>query len=71
MLIARVLIGLGLAALGYYVGREVGRAEPIRRALEASRGRTGGRPPAGPDGVERRAGREPPPGSGGSPGSAP
>jgi len=35
MLIVRVVIGLGLLALGYYVGREVGRAEPTRRELEA------------------------------------
>ena len=33
----RVLCGLGLMALGYYVGREVGRLEPIRDELFRSR----------------------------------
>jgi hypothetical protein len=30
----RVFVSLGLLALGYYVGREIGRAEPIRKDLE-------------------------------------
>ena len=30
----RVFISLGLMALGYYVGREIGRGEPIRKDLE-------------------------------------
>ena len=30
----RVFVGLGLLALGYYVGREIGRAEPIRNELK-------------------------------------
>ncbi len=33
----RVLCGLGLMALGYYVGREVGRLEPIRDELFRTR----------------------------------
>ena len=30
----RVFISLGLLALGYYVGREIGRGEPIRKELK-------------------------------------
>ena len=30
----RVFVSLGLVALGYYVGREIGRGEPIRREME-------------------------------------
>ena len=30
----RVFVSLGLLALGYYVGREMGRAEPIRSDLK-------------------------------------
>jgi hypothetical protein len=30
----RVFVSLGLLALGYYVGREIGRAEPIRKDLK-------------------------------------
>ena len=30
----RVFISLGLLGLGYYVGREIGRGEPIRKDLE-------------------------------------
>ena len=33
----RVFVSMGLLALGYYVGREIGRGEPIRRDLEALR----------------------------------
>lgn len=36
-MIVRILTGFGLLALGYYVGREIGRAEPIRNHLEQSR----------------------------------
>ncbi len=36
-MIIRVLLGAGLLALGYYVGREVGRAEPIRKQLDEAR----------------------------------
>jgi hypothetical protein len=49
MFLARVLVGAGLMALGYYLGREAGRTEPLRRDLERDR------PPAatagGPDGA--------------------
>ncbi len=30
----RALAGLGLLVLGYYVGREIGRAEIVRKKLE-------------------------------------
>ena len=33
----RAFVSLGLLALGYYVGREIGRAEPIRKELENMR----------------------------------
>ena len=36
-MIFRLLAGVGLLALGYYVGREVGRAEPIREELRKTR----------------------------------
>ncbi|MFQ6021803.1 MAG: hypothetical protein ACE5NW_03700 [Acidiferrobacterales bacterium] len=36
-MIFRVLIGAGLLALGYYVGREIGRSEPIREELRKAR----------------------------------
>lgn len=36
-MILRVLIGTGLLALAYYVGREVGRTEPIREELRKAR----------------------------------
>ena len=30
----RVFVSMGLLALGYYVGREIGRGDPIRKDLE-------------------------------------
>ncbi len=36
-MILRLLVGVGLLALGYYVGREVGRTEPIREELRKAR----------------------------------
>ena len=36
-MIFRVFISLGLLGLGYYVGREIGRGEPIRKDLEKLR----------------------------------
>ena len=33
----RLITGLGLLALGYYVGKQVGRMEPIRQELERTR----------------------------------
>jgi hypothetical protein len=36
-LIVRVLVGVGLLCLGYYVGREVGRLEPVREELRRAR----------------------------------
>lgn len=57
MLWVKVLVGAGLLALGYYVGRETGRTEGIRRDLEE-------RPPpepAGEDGPAATAGPNGPP----------
>ena len=34
IMIFRVFVSLGLLALGYYVGREIGRGEPIRKDLK-------------------------------------
>ncbi len=50
MLWVKALVGAGLLALGYYVGRETGRAEGIRRDLQ---GRASAEPPGGegPDAV--------------------
>lgn len=36
-MLTRVFIGLGLFMLGYYVGREVGRTEPVREHLRRVR----------------------------------
>jgi hypothetical protein len=33
-MIFRVFVSMGLLALGYYVGREIGRGEPIRKELK-------------------------------------
>jgi hypothetical protein len=33
-MVFRVFVSLGLLALGYYVGREIGRGEPIRREMD-------------------------------------
>jgi hypothetical protein len=40
-MIFRILAGAAMAALGYYVGREVGRTETIREELERARARQG------------------------------
>lgn len=32
----RILVGLGLAFLGYYLGREVSRTQPVRVALRTA-----------------------------------
>lgn len=34
----RLIAGAGIFALGYYIGREVGRMEPIISELEKARG---------------------------------
>ncbi|MCU0833638.1 MAG: hypothetical protein MUC77_04255 [Chromatiaceae bacterium] len=53
-MIVRLVLGVGLFALGYYLGREVGRAEPVREALRSAREGEGtapgatGEPPAAP-----------------------
>ena len=36
-MIVRMLTGAALLLLGYYIGREVGRTEPIRKELEEAR----------------------------------
>lgn len=33
-MLVRVAFGVGMVALGYFVGREVGRHESLRRSLE-------------------------------------
>ena len=35
--ILRLLLGLGLFALGYYVGREIGRLESLREEMRKAR----------------------------------
>ena len=37
MMVFRFLIGAGLLALGYYVGREIGRTEHVREELRRTR----------------------------------
>ena len=46
-MIYRIIVGVGLLALGYYLGREVGRAEPVREELR--RARESGRRPSSPN----------------------
>ncbi len=36
-MLVRMMVGVGLLALGYYLGREVGRAEPLREELRRAR----------------------------------
>jgi hypothetical protein len=36
---ARLVFGVGLLALGYYVGREIGRNESLREELDLAKGR--------------------------------
>jgi hypothetical protein len=36
-MVFRILAGVGLFALGYYVGREIGKTEHIRRQLQQAR----------------------------------
>lgn len=36
-MLLRILGGAGLLMLGYYIGREVGRAHPIREQLKQQR----------------------------------
>lgn len=37
-MLLRIAFGVGLLALGYFVGREMGRNESLRRELEQERG---------------------------------
>lgn len=37
-MLLRILTGVGLFALGYYLGKEVARTESVRADLEAARG---------------------------------
>lgn len=36
-MLLRLIVGAGLFAAGYYLGREVGRHEPMRREIEQGR----------------------------------
>lgn len=36
-MIVRLLLGAGLFAFGYYVGKQVGRTEPIREEMARAR----------------------------------
>lgn len=47
-MLLRVAFGVGLLALGYYVGREMGRNESLRRDLEPGHGRGDLGPDKGP-----------------------
>lgn len=38
-MLRQILIGAGLLALGFYVGREIGRTEHVRRELARARRR--------------------------------
>lgn len=40
-MIYRMIVSVGLFALGYYLGREVGRTEAIREQLRLARGAGG------------------------------
>ena len=44
MLFLRVLVASGLLLLGYYVGREIGRTEPVREELRRERDRRAAAP---------------------------
>jgi hypothetical protein len=41
-MIARILLGMGLILLAYYIGREMGRTEPLRQEMREYRRRTQG-----------------------------
>lgn len=64
-MLLRVAFGVGLLALGYYVGREMGRNESLRRELERDQGPgdlgpdEGPAPPATEDLTRRRRGDPP------------
>jgi hypothetical protein len=51
-MLLRIAFGVGLLALGYYVGREMGRAESLRRELD----RDGGLDDPGPERAPRSDG---------------
>lgn len=50
-MLVRIAFGLGLAALGYYVGREIGRNESVRDEIARGDG------PPGEDTAESEPGR--------------
>ena len=50
-MLVRLVLGVGLFALGYYLGREVGRAEPVREELRRAR-EGAGEAPSEPPGSE-------------------
>jgi hypothetical protein len=50
-MIVRIALGIGLLALGYYLGRGVGRSESLRRDLDAAEGQAAEvTEPAAPEG---------------------
>ncbi|MEJ2552993.1 MAG: hypothetical protein P8164_07660 [Gammaproteobacteria bacterium] len=55
----RVVISVGLLALGYYVGREIGRGESIRKDLKVLRDEEA-RPPASAETLTQPPPAEPP-----------
>ena len=48
-MIYRILLGMGLLLLAYYIGREMGRTEPLRREMREYRERNGDSNPPSPD----------------------
>jgi len=38
-MITRILLGMGLIVLAYYIGREMGRTEPLRQEMREYRRR--------------------------------
>jgi hypothetical protein len=54
-MLVRIALGIGLLALGYYLGRGVGRSETLRHDLDAAEGEAADRAePATPEpGSER------------------
>ena len=59
ILLLRLVVGAGLVTLAYYVGREVGRLESIRRDLEARKPVTTAEPRADRGESERTSAQPP------------
>jgi hypothetical protein len=60
-MLLRIAFGVGLLALGYYVGREQGRAESLRRDLDLGPrpDEPGVSPTSGSPGTDRAATEDP------------